>query len=381
MKKLVMSEFDDFECIGGVCPDTCCVGWKVYIDSETLKEYEGTEGKFGYELRENITKDEKGLALFSMKADQRCPFLNEDNLCRIYRTLGPDAMCDTCQNYPRIIYRAGDILFASLSISCPEAGRMILKKEEKQQYIFIDSDEEKDDGTDWERFNDAIRAYTTLQGVFQEREFYVRERLAAALVYAFQRHELASAGQTADSLDRLFADRNMYPAAVAEVLEPRRAIAEKITFIRVYTNALLKKSRLPVHAEEFAGMVAYIASERGRDAECWASAFQKFDEYVPEQEQEQLLVYLLFRHFMEKYKEKSVLESTTFLIVFYSAYRSLSVLHYLSRGVFPDFEWRLLMVAGMSRQFEHSSGVYEYVEDKIRQERMDRLGFLLHLVN
>ena len=38
--------------------------------------------------------------------------------------------------------------------------------------------------TDWDSFNLAVRTYSTLNGIFQERDFFVSERIAAALIYA-----------------------------------------------------------------------------------------------------------------------------------------------------------------------------------------------------
>lgn len=382
MKKLIMQEFADFECIGGECPDTCCAGWKVIIDENTHKKYLAVEGAFGDEIRKSIKTDERGICYFEMQKDSRCPFLNEENLCRVYRTLGPEAMCDTCQNYPRVVYQAGDILFAAISISCPEAGRMILGKTDKQQYAYDEDPLEMvPDTEDWAGFNEAIHAYTTIHGILQERDFFVRERLASMIIYAYQMQELIGKKEPTDPLVQLFGDPEQYAPVIAQVLDGKRAIAEKIRFVRIYVNALLKTARIPSLISEFHRIVDYLANASDNTDAIWQNAFLDFDENVPETEQEQLLVYFLFRHFMEKYKNRSVWESTMFILMFYSAYRCLTVLHYMSERVFPGFEWRVLMIARMSRQFEHSAGVWEAVYENMRENGMDQPGFLLRLVN
>ena len=119
----------------------------------------------------------------------------------------------------------------------------------------------------------------------------------------------------------------------------------------------------------------------GEYADAWYEGLDKFDSCVPETEQEQLLVYLLFRHFMEKYKDRSIWESMVFILAFFSAYRCLAVLHYLSCGEFPDFEWRVLMVARMSRDYEHSSTVWNKLYESMCKEGADQLEFLLNLIN
>ena len=382
MKKLIMEEFAEFECIGGECPDTCCAGWKVIIDEKSKRNYLAVEGPFGEELRKSIKTDERGISYFDMQKDARCPFLNENNLCRVYRTLGPEAMCDTCQNYPRVVYQAGDILFAAISISCPEAGQLILGKTEKQQYAFDDDPSEINSATeDWSAFNEAIRAYTTIHGILQERDFFVRERLATMIVYAYQMQELINKKEPTASLVQLFGDAEQYAPVIGQVLEGKRAIAEKIRFVRIYVNALLMTARIPTLISEFHKIVEYLANASDNTDEIWQDAFRTFDENVQETEQEQLLVYFLFRHFMEKYKERSVWESSLFILMFYSAYRCLTVMHYMSEREFPGFEWRILMIARMSRQFEHSAGVWEAVYANMRENGMDQPGFLLRLVN
>ena len=66
MKQLIMSEMADFECIGGKCPDTCCAGWKIYIDKKTEQFYGQVEGEIGDRIRKNIKTDESGRCLFEM---------------------------------------------------------------------------------------------------------------------------------------------------------------------------------------------------------------------------------------------------------------------------------------------------------------------------
>ncbi len=382
MKRLIMKEYADFECIGGECPDTCCCGWMVEIDAASVERYKAVEGEFGDQLRQNIKKRDDGRSYFEMQKNGRCPFLNKENLCRIYRTLGPEAMCETCQVYPREIYCVGDIQFAAVSISCPEAGRLILGKNEKAQYAYHeDEDESYDADTDWDSFNQAVRTYSTLNGILQEREFFVRERIAAALIYACQMQEMIAAGMLTDTLTNLFHDPDQYAAVIVQVLEERRAIAEKLSFVRAFISAMLKTNRADTLVIEFHEILNYIAVKADQTEEIWLEAFKMFDDIVDETEAEQLLVYLMFRHFMEDYKKRTVWESTVLIVAFYSAYRCLTVLHYLSKGEFPDFEWRVLLVARVSRLFEHTRGVWDAVLENMKAEGMDQLGYLLHLVN
>ena len=63
--------------------------------------------------------------------NRRCAFLNEENLCDIYTEAGPEMFCRTCRNYPRHIEEFEGLREISLSLSCPEAARILLSQKRK----------------------------------------------------------------------------------------------------------------------------------------------------------------------------------------------------------------------------------------------------------
>ena len=89
--------FEDFCCTAAECEDTCCAGWAIMIDDESLKKYEKMDGAFGNRLRNSIDWKEGSF----LQYNKRCAFLNEDNLCDIHIEAGEGMLCDTCKNYPR----------------------------------------------------------------------------------------------------------------------------------------------------------------------------------------------------------------------------------------------------------------------------------------
>ena len=121
--------YDSFHCIGGKCPDNCCIGWELDIDDDTYEYYRSVNGPFGERLRANMSGAEKSSesesVSFRLQVDGRCPFLNAENLCDICLELGPDALCRICTDYPRYSFEWGDAIEKSLTLSCPEAGRLL----------------------------------------------------------------------------------------------------------------------------------------------------------------------------------------------------------------------------------------------------------------
>lgn len=125
MKIVEPAVYKDFRCIGGACPDTCCAAWEVVVDDASAARYAAAKGNIGDRLRAAMTEDE-GDTVFRV-VNGRCPFLNKENLCDIYIELGEDALCRTCTLFPRFFHSFGGVTERGLSLSCPEAARLLLQ--------------------------------------------------------------------------------------------------------------------------------------------------------------------------------------------------------------------------------------------------------------
>lgn len=138
MKVRVPNYFNEFKCIASECEDTCCAGWEIVIDDETHKRYENVEGELGEILRSKIVKSD-GENIFLLN-NGNCSFLNEKKMCEIYINLGEDHLCYTCQQFPRYTEEFLDLKEVGLSLSCPEAARIILRKAENTTFNLSEED-------------------------------------------------------------------------------------------------------------------------------------------------------------------------------------------------------------------------------------------------
>lgn len=120
-----LSCFSNFHCLAGRCPSTCCAGWEVDLDEQILSYYRRLSGPLGEEIRSHIQTAD-GYTFFTLQ-EGRCPFLNSDNLCRLILSLGDNALSVTCREHPRFVEEYGTLRETCLSISCPEAARLLLK--------------------------------------------------------------------------------------------------------------------------------------------------------------------------------------------------------------------------------------------------------------
>ena len=116
-----------FSCIGSACPDTCCGGWQIPIDRRSLARYRaliaagGGKG-FGRRLKRSVDFRRRTFR----QTRRRCRLLTPDGLCSLYIHAGPGALCRACRVYPRHQEEFGSIREISLSLSCPEAARILL---------------------------------------------------------------------------------------------------------------------------------------------------------------------------------------------------------------------------------------------------------------
>lgn len=76
-----MNYMKTFKCIGGSCPDNCCIGWDVDIDKKTYDKYKTASSstlhsRFDLEVIKNKDCYDKEIDYGRMvlKASKRCPF-------------------------------------------------------------------------------------------------------------------------------------------------------------------------------------------------------------------------------------------------------------------------------------------------------------------
>ena len=142
--------YKDFKCIADRCEDTCCAGWQIVIDDESLSRYkkyidESTENDkktssdnhtFNERLNQSIDWQE---GVFKQDGCRRCAFLNDSNLCDLYTALGEDSLCHTCASYPRHTEEYEGVREVTLSLSCPEVARMLLEKTDKATFYEVNT--------------------------------------------------------------------------------------------------------------------------------------------------------------------------------------------------------------------------------------------------
>ena len=123
MRFRVPGYYKQFTCIADRCIDNCCFGgWQIDIDKETIDYYDTVQGDFGDRLKKYVDKE---AGCFNLNNGQ-CPFLLKNNLCEIYKELGPEHMGLVCTQFPRFTEYYGNIKETGIGMACEEAARIIL---------------------------------------------------------------------------------------------------------------------------------------------------------------------------------------------------------------------------------------------------------------
>ena len=139
MQYIYPDYYAQFRCIAGDCKHSCCIGWEIDIDADSLARYEACTGTFGQRLQQNICKDSDNTC-FVLGEGERCPFLNARNLCDIYIHMGEDALCQICTDHPRFRNFFVHRTEVGLGLCCEAAAELILTRQSPVKWT------ENDDG-------------------------------------------------------------------------------------------------------------------------------------------------------------------------------------------------------------------------------------------
>jgi len=137
--RLQPSYYEAFRCVGSVCEDTCCSGWRVPVDKETFEKYQCcSHATLGPKLQSLVTlnpsaEGEDNWAEIQLTQGV-CGFL-ADGWCEIQSTLGADLLSKNCATYPRVMTSVEGLIERSLDLSCPEAARLALTNPEPIRFV------------------------------------------------------------------------------------------------------------------------------------------------------------------------------------------------------------------------------------------------------
>lgn len=169
MKLYAPRYYKTFKCIAGECTHSCCIGWEIDIDKETLKKYKALKGGCGKTVLDTVCKGKE--PHFILGDGERCPHLNSEGLCEIIINLGEEYLCDICREHPRF-YSFTDVCEVGIGLSCEEAAKIVLSSSDYDLFEEIGTVSAEPDGVEFDGRGERTKIYEILAN--HERSYALR---------------------------------------------------------------------------------------------------------------------------------------------------------------------------------------------------------------
>lgn len=346
--------YKEFSCIADKCEATCCAGWQIVVDEDSLKKYKKVTGPFKQRIKDGVDFKE---GVFYQNPGKRCAFLNQQNLCDMYTALGEDSFCETCRRYPRHIEEFENVREFTLSASCPEAARILLSQKEPVRFyeVEIEADEEEFDDYDPMVYEKLLEARGEMLKLLQNRNIPVKERAAGLwdFIQIFQKE-----------MDEgtLFADDKIYEKLIQR--DPETSYEEAKALFSLLHNLEF----LADDWEETLGKAEGLLY--GKEADTYQSIKNDFDSWkavnFPDWDimTEQLLVYFITTYFCGAVYDEYVASKVKMSVCSVFYIEELATAQWVKNsGTLSDAEFTRI-VYRYSRELEHSD------ENLITMDRM-----------
>jgi len=345
--------YDKFHCIADKCTDSCCIGWEIDVDENTQRKYNQVQGPFAQCLKENIEDGH-----FKLREGDRCPFLNEQGLCEIYRNLGESALGDICREHPRFVEVYGDIKEQGVGLCCEEAVRLLLEGSKCSE-------------------SDEVRAIAHVESAptkngsvihFVEREINEPEDKISA--------------EVREARDAIFVEReNLFTILSQEEI----ALNKRLQMMLEYAASICgmewpgNESKEPTQSrsrEEILHLWVEILGQGESFGPAWNTIYKQIKEYssqtqgsskesttnlFSERDGARIIAYLLFRYYA-----KSLFDGDSFGKVQFAIFFWLILKEYGSilAGENPLVDARVAAIKLLSKQVEYSEEIMDILAEK-----------------
>ena len=169
--------YKKFKCIAADCKHSCCVGWEIDIDADTLEIYKQVKGQWGERLKNSIAYDGETPHFITDKRG-RCTFLNKNGLCDIITEFGEDGLCQICYDHPRFRNYFSHRVEIGLGLCCEAAAEIILSSNNSSLFV-LESYTENTLPTHEERV--ALEQREALFNLFQNEEITLKDAMQSVI--------------------------------------------------------------------------------------------------------------------------------------------------------------------------------------------------------
>lgn len=368
MKVRVPDYYDEFRCIAGECKDSCCIGWELDIDEESYRRYQAVTGTFGERLRKYMVEgnEETGECnTFTLKGE-RCPFLNEKNLCDIYTNLGEKALCKVCTEYPRFTVEYKKTKEKSMVLSCEVVGGLLFARKDRIRFLTREIPEEEVLEGGEAFFIEEIEGIRDRAiAILQNRSQDIYERIVTFLLFVEEAQEGLNEG--------------MKLAEIEEVEPSFPESYEKGHFSTIVEEIFFMLDGLEVLGEEWEKNLEEV--KEGFTEEL----YDEIEGLRKEREElsvwyEHLMTYFVFRYFTKAVYDTDVLSKAKFTMFSFFAIQMMMVVRYQKNGKKFEMEDMIDVCRIYSKEVEHSDDNTYYLMEEFLFSEVFQIGNLVNEV-
>ena len=363
--------FNEFQCTADKCKDTCCAGWQIVIDEESLEKYKKIKGDYIWKVMANVDWEE---GCFRQDREKRCAFLNQNNLCDLYTNAGESSLCKTCREYPRHTEEFEDVREITLSVSCPEVARILMDRKTPVSFVTIEKpeEEETEDFGDFDPFLYSVieDGRTAMIEILQDRSMSIKMRAVLVLGMA---HDMQRRVNRRDLFDcnRVIEkyQKEKSREFVRNYLKEKDPIIEEnlakevfsllyeLEVLREEWNGLLHKSQ----KELFASKEAFGTLKREYDL--WKAANTDMEIHL-----EQIMVYFLYTYFPGSVYDGQLFAKAQMAVYCTWMISLLWMARWSMNGKTISLEEMTELLYRFSREIEHSDENLECLDEMMMKK-------------
>ncbi len=386
MRTRVPDYFNKFKCIASECEDTCCAGWEIVIDDETHDYYKSVQGEFGGRLKKEIVQDDDGDNIFVLKGN-RCAFLDKNDMCDIYKELGEENLCYTCKEYPRFTEEFGSIREVGLSLSCPEAARIILRESKITDFKLSEDDDMVPAYNDisYDIFTQLLTSRKFIMKIMQNRYIELNTRISIILSFVDEVQNKIDEDKIGEieHVRKKYSDDNFIKSFISELEKLKNKHEIKYKNMREYFNVYKQidhiNEKFPIIIDE---TVKYFYEDNS-DCQFYVEKHNEFNSYYVDKiyEFEHLMVYFIFRYFMKAVYDYDVSAKIKFAVVSMLMIKELDVVRWIHNERNFNMDDQVKIVKMYSKDIEHSEENVESLYESFETKEIFNLENLLIMVN
>ena len=274
------------------------------------------------------------------------------------KNVGEDALCYTCKQYPRYTEEFGSLREVGISLSCPEAARIILRNSKKATFELDENDEEVNSYNDINAklYLELIQCRKIILDIIQEREIDLNVRASIVLYFTKEIQDKIDENDISDIrfIREKYLDRNFVKDVITTLEKYNNKENYKYHNMKEYFNVFKRLKHItPNDPLGLDDAIRYFWQSED-DKEVYLSKHKAFNKYYKEKiyKFEHILVYFIFRYFMKAVFDYDVSAKIKTAIVSYLMIKELCIVRFTEEGQLNDAD--IVDISHMySKDIEH----------------------------